>query len=465
MLKGSRSGPLKVCLLTISPHNRAILEFFFAGAGRSLFKAVPAAEAEAFILDNDYPGAKEDWEKHQITNKPALVLSVHATGLPNTIWIPKPLTSKALTEAVDQIYNLTVTPPTSQGIPPRPAPVTPANTPEATLVQPAERFISRNSNTMPYANTPMAPPLAANKFRSLVESLGKEAEDEADITVPTEVKEAETTKDNLVVFDPAESDIPLEELDRPVDTGRSQEEAEQRWKLLCGEREDISSPTTWQFDAVLFTPENYILHGVQNAYRIAKDSNQAVKLNFYADEYALFMPNMNFVYSTLNVRSDKFAELCNNPIQTGQIALHIPSSSELAFLETQANSNADALMDMEAFVWVTSLLTAKGRLTRGIDINRSLVLKHWPNMTRLEPFPHMMRVAALWNQRPGTLFDIAKALHVPQRYVFSFYTAANNLNLFEVEPTKLKSREKEKPKESRGLFSRLLSRLLGGGAK
>ena len=64
MLKGSRSGPLKVCLLTISPHNRAILEFFFAGAGRSLFKAVPAAEAEAFILDNDYPGAKEDWEKH-----------------------------------------------------------------------------------------------------------------------------------------------------------------------------------------------------------------------------------------------------------------------------------------------------------------------------------------------------------------------------------------------------------------
>jgi hypothetical protein len=76
-----------------------------------------------------------------------------------------------------------------------------------------------------------------------------------------------------------------------------------------------------------------------------------------------------------------------------------------------------------------------------------------------------MRIAALWNQRPGTVFDIAKALNVPQRYVFSFYTAANTLNLFELDQTKLKSREKEKPKESRGLFSRLLKRLLGGGAK
>lgn len=458
MLKGSRSGPLKVCLLTISPHNRAILEFFFAGAGRNLFKAVPAAEADAFILDNDYPGAKEDWSNHQTSNKPALVLSVHAISLPNTIWIPKPLTSKALTEAVDQIYSLTVPTPV-QGMPQRPAPVSSTPVAEAPLVQPAERFSSRASTTIPSATSPSA---AASKFRSLVVSLSEEDEEPVEATNLTKPATSET----LVVFDPAESDIPLEELDRPLEsTTKSQEELEQRWKLLCGERDDINSPSTWQFDAVLFTPENYILHSVQNAFRIAKDSNQAVKLNFYGDDYALFMPEANLVHSTVNVRSDKFAELCNKPIQTGQIALHIPSSSEFAFLETQANSHVDTLIDMEAFVWITSLLTAKGRLTRGVDINRSLVLKHWPNMTRLEQFPHLMRVAALWNQRPGTLFDIAKALRVPQRYVFSFYTAANNLNLFEVDQTKHKRREKEKPKESRGLFARLLTRLLGGGAK
>ena len=63
MLKHPKSGPLKVALLAISPHNRAILEFFFSGAGRNLFKVVTEAEADAFILDHDHPDAKEDWQK------------------------------------------------------------------------------------------------------------------------------------------------------------------------------------------------------------------------------------------------------------------------------------------------------------------------------------------------------------------------------------------------------------------
>jgi hypothetical protein len=51
--------------------------------------------------------------------------------------------------------------------------------------------------------------------------------------------------------------------------------------------------------------------------------------------------------------------------------------------------------------------------------------------------------------------------------VISFYTAANNLNLFELDQTKLKAQTttKEPPKENRGLFARLLKRLLGGSAK
>ena len=106
MLKHSKTSPLKVALLTISPHNRAILEFFFAGAGRNLFRVVTEVEADAFILDHDYPGAKEDWDRHANSQKPGIILSVHAVELHNTIWIPKPLTSKALSEAAERVYDL-----------------------------------------------------------------------------------------------------------------------------------------------------------------------------------------------------------------------------------------------------------------------------------------------------------------------------------------------------------------------
>jgi hypothetical protein len=108
MLTHSKTGPLKVALLAISPHNRAILEFFFSGAGRNLFKVVPEAEADAFILDHDHPDAKVDWQQRAALHKPGIILSVHPAELPNCIWIPKPLTSRALTDAVDRVYELAV---------------------------------------------------------------------------------------------------------------------------------------------------------------------------------------------------------------------------------------------------------------------------------------------------------------------------------------------------------------------
>ncbi len=110
MLKHSKTGPLKVALLAISPHNRAILEFFFSGAGRNLFRVVQDTEADAFILDHDHPDAKEDWAKYAALHKPGIILSVHQVDLPNCIWIPKPLTSRALTDAVDRVYELSCQP-------------------------------------------------------------------------------------------------------------------------------------------------------------------------------------------------------------------------------------------------------------------------------------------------------------------------------------------------------------------
>jgi hypothetical protein len=443
MLKHAKTEPLKVSLLTISPHNRAILEFFFSGAGRNLFKVVPVEQADAFILDHDYPGAKEDWETHTDTLKPGIMLSVHAVELPNTIWIPKPLTSKALTEAVGRVYELMELAGTASRI-----------VPEKPAIEPQERLPRAPSQPFGIPKQVSRPPL-----RSLVFNLNDEDEDdEADVPA------SPATVDSMPVmgiFDPAETDIPIEEIDRPVSDEVSEEDAQRRWKMLCGEQDDIQNPAA----AALFTPENYLLIHVQEAVKLVQDSRQMVQLKLSFSDYALFLPDTDLVYCNLDARSDEFAALCHNPVQTGQFALHIPGGAELLQLEQQVNDDAGRLLDLEAFLWVSSLLTARGCLARGVDINRKVALKHWPNMTRLEQFPHIMRIAALWNQRPGTVFDIAKALNVPQRYVFSFYTAANALNLFELDQTKLKSREKEKPKESRGLFSRLLKRLLGGGAK
>ena len=451
MLTHAKTDPLKVALLSISPHNRAILEFFFAGAGRNLFKTVAIGDAKALIVDYDHVGAHEEWAQHAPNGKPGIILSVHPVELPNTIWIAKPLTSRALTEAVGRVQQLLTTP--------QSAPETPALRPSS----PAQEEV--NTPPPPKLDSQFPQPFGVAKrtiYKPRTVVLDLDDEDDEVPVAPLITPEIPAPE---VVFDPAEHEISMEEIARPVVDSVSPEIAEQRWRELCGERDDIHDTTDWHMEAILFTPENYLLTNVQEAVRLARQSNQHVELKLPGGGHALLMPETHQVYCTLDTRSDAFAMLCNNPVQTGQVALHILSSTEVSTHEAQIREDAANLLDMEAFLWVTSLLTAQGRLSHHVDINQRIALKYWPNLTRIEQFPQVMRIAALWNQRPSTPLEIAKALNIPQRYVFSFYTAANTLNLFELDQTKLKSREKEKPKESRGLFSRLLKRLLGGGAK
>lgn len=473
MLNFSKTDPLKVTLLAISPHNRAILEFFFSGAGRNLFKIVPAAEADAFILDNDHPEARDDWERHSQFGKPGIMLSVHPVDQANCVWIAKPLTSKALTDAVTQVHEL-LNNPIDHTAPPQPAvtekPTAVDSPPTATQTFPPilEDEVEDNA-ALPDASVAQQPfgmasySSSSSKLHAFMSAPVDDDEDEIDFSKPAKSETDDTqgaVEEKAAVFDPAEEEVSLEEVDRPADVGLSPEEAEQRWKLLCGDQEDVSNPE----NAVLFTPENYFLSSILDAIRLMRDSQQAVQLQLSEKDYALFMPEKSFAYCTLSLESDEFIALCNNPLQNGRVELHIPSSEELEQLEQQANRDSDALLDLESFIWLSSLLTAKGSLARNVDIHQQVILKHWPNMTRLEQFPQVMRIAALWNQRPATPFEMAQALGVPQRYVFSFHTAANALGLFEFDQAKLKSREKEKPKENRGFFSRLLKRLLGGGA-
>lgn len=468
----STNAPLKVALLSISPHNRAILEFFFAGSGRDLFTMVNDDDAEVFIVDYDHPGAAEKWEEHRSPERPGIALSVREVELDDTIWLSKPLTTKALTEAATAIRELV---PSSGSSAATANSTTAQQTAEDDGVTSAPTLASQSAspfgvhagakkrssvvlrfdddeddkNAEPFANNPVpaaAMPLVRNT----------ESEQEAASVATSDSDEADDTRD-----EDNTSFIEFDEIDR----GLSEEEQERRWHQLCGSQDDTADEQNWQAGVTFFTPENYLLTNVVDALRLAKQSGQMVQLKIDEQHFALLMPDVNYSYCTLDLYSDDFATLCNNPMQTGKVHLHIPSNNEAAALEAIVDNNTDKRYDMEAFVWSTSLLTSQGRLKRNADATQKIALKSWPNLTRLEQIPHIMRIAALWNQRPGNVFDMVKWLDIPQRYVFAFYTAAETLNLFEVDETKLKTREKTAPKKQRGLFARLLKRLIGGGSK
>jgi hypothetical protein len=140
----------------------------------------------------------------------------------------------------------------------------------------------------------------------------------------------------------------------------------------------------------------------------------------------------------------------------------------LSETEIQQRLATDKLMaqSLDSFLWKMALWTSRGKIPKGADLSRNIVLLHWPNFTRLILTPHAMEISALWIAQPQSLLDTAKLLEIPQRYVFSFFSAACAIKLAFIDrrqdkriPDTLATTSSDHAK--RGLFKRLLARLLG----
>lgn len=120
--------------------------------------------------------------------------------------------------------------------------------------------------------------------------------------------------------------------------------------------------------------------------------------------------------------------------------------------------------DIEAFLWKIGLWSSRGRIPVNASLNTPVFLSEWPNLTRLIPIPHAVRISALLSQQPQRLPDIATQLRIPQRFVFAYYSAAYTLGISGVSKRQsdpLLSPEVKKTSHSKQLLGKLLGRLTG----
>lgn len=471
----SPNNPLKVALLSISSHNRAILEFFFAGAGKKIFKTVSLEEAEALVVDFDHPGAQNEWsDRVREVPTPAIVLSVKESTFDNTVWVPKPLTSQALVKSAEQIR---------------------AMLPEVVSNEYAELVVEKQKSAGDMSSLralldsqhedkqvfglsgEYKRKSAAVVPRPADKNVEPGAEEKAFVKagpdVGVETEQLIGTED-VYVPEPLSDDVDIpgtgglhQELGKAAaetETAQDIEKQQRRWELLCGFSDERLDASNWQESSQLYTPENYLLNSLIDALNLSRQSRQYVQIVLEDGGFILLMPDVNLAYSSIDLYSDSFSHLCDTPLQGGRAKLHLPDSAELSDLEEVVRQDAQRTYDLEGLIWTVSLLTSHGRLSRNADMS-SLRLKSWPNFTRLEQFPHVMPIAALWSQRAGNVFDMSEWLDVPQRYILAFFNGAHTLGLFEVDQGSTGHQKKTAPKKNRGLFSRLLKRLLGGGTK
>ncbi len=135
------------------------------------------------------------------------------------------------------------------------------------------------------------------------------------------------------------------------------------------------------------------------------------------------------VHDSLNIHISPYAKTVaveGENIDLLELALRDFGNGQIAVSESAMPSRTPQLrLEPETFLWKLALYTYRGYLPEGINVNKPVYLKYWPNLTRLEPTPNAMRIASLLCRQPVALAFIVRILDIPQKHVFNFFAAAS----------------------------------------
>jgi len=80
--------------------------------------------------------------------------------------------------------------------------------------------------------------------------------------------------------------------------------------------------------------------------------------------------------------------------------------------------------NIDELLWQATFYASAGRLMEGCYRDDVVVLKYWPNLTRLPHTPNSMRIAALLSRHPTSIYFASRLLKVQPGEMYQFYSAA-----------------------------------------
>jgi len=239
---------------------------------------------------------------------------------------------------------------------------------------------------------------------------------------------------------------------------------------FVGNRSDVDLFDEASKETIYFDPKQYYLGHVQEAIQLAKENNCSIKLTGLS--HTLFIsPNLDTVYIELSDHKLRYYGITALYKKGTSSRYRTRFSYDFVKdddVEELCVRQANFKQNLQSFLWKISLWTSRGRLPVGIPLDVPVYIQAWPNFTRLIEIPDALRIVACWIPHPKTILKMTENLPVPQRNVFSFFTATYILGLSGVAdketdivvlPAGTSNKNNAIQKKSRGLFSRLMKKL------
>ncbi len=399
---------ITIAFLGVDKRSMSAYEFFF-----NSIKQIPCeltddiSQSQICLIDKDAYNIQEQYEqfKQDYPEKFILVLSLDDYSCSNDkeFFLKKPVKRDALQATLNQIYNL---------------------------------MSGKSINIIPTLNkTP------EQKSAITINDEATTINDEATQKVKINVENNQLKFD--VIHDQTMHET-IDEINNSITTIKQKRKAvtAKAGKLLkiadekdfVGVQADIDINDQQQLKKIFYDPGKFLQSIIEKIIIKSRQTESIIQLNVLNHVF-YFDYQEQTVYST--VGPGIIRPLCLIPTdhQTSykikdpafRVELHeiIQSNKNKKIKKTREKQS----WNMESFMWLITLWSARGRLPKGTSLTDPVYLMQWPNLTRLDSIPHAVRIAALLYEKPHTLPDTAHQLGIEQRYVFAFYSACKTIGL------------------------------------
>lgn len=239
---------------------------------------------------------------------------------------------------------------------------------------------------------------------------------------------------------------------------------EQAFGSYMGRRDDVDPNDATQREALFYKPEEYLQGVIQKACAHALTNGAPIRVNTPWKSLCILSKDRKI---WVDADEAQLRAACGIPFRMiANLDLAGAKQSSISFSEmdpedVEGLARHARAVPLDALLWKIVLWTSKGRIPQGVELDHEVHLTRWPNFTRLLVTPHAMRIAALLQQKPCTLFEAAQILSVRQQYVFAFFSAAWAAGLVELTPnTAIAPTSRPEPAPERAPKTSLLKSIL-----
>ncbi|MBA4501877.1 hypothetical protein [Marinobacterium marinum] len=187
----------------------------------------------------------------------------------------------------------------------------------------------------------------------------------------------------------------------------------------CGSLPDVNLDSAHERRRAYFSLDGLLLPWIQRCIQQGNESGKVQQV-LGVPGALLYLPAERAFL--VGVDADLLLQLTRTRFGFDEISLQERSAE--AELPQGRKVAADELL------WQLALFTARGRVPDTLSAEQPRVLDEMPDFERLLETPHARSIAELWQSQRLSAQNIASMLGVPQRFVFSFFVAADAIGLF-----------------------------------